>query len=173
MRKAETGGLKVRPISGKDLADVAAIYNQGIVDRVATFETRTRNAEDMRTWVNPDFPAVVSELRGQVVSVAASFPYSTRECYRGVAEFSVYVRREYRGMGLGRPTMLALISECRKKGIWKLVSRVFPENLASRRLLRSIGFREVGTYVKHARLDGNWKDTVIVEYLIEENLALS
>ena len=57
-------------------------------------------------------------------------------------------------------------AECEGCGIWKLLSRVFPENEASRRLLATVGFREVGTYRRHAKLDGAWRDTVIVERLI-------
>jgi phosphinothricin acetyltransferase len=74
-----------------------------------------------------------------------------------------------RGQGLGRVAMLALIDAARDAGLWKLVSRVFVENRASRALLKSIGFREVGIYEKHAQLDGVWRDAVIVERLIPEN----
>jgi L-amino acid N-acyltransferase YncA len=85
-----------------------------------------------------------------------------------VAEFSVYVARDARGTGAGRAAMEALVTECEGRRIWKLVSRVFPENEPSRKLLAKIGFREVGTYRRHAMLDGQWRDTVIVERLIGE-----
>jgi phosphinothricin acetyltransferase len=85
-----------------------------------------------------------------------------------VAEFSVYVARDARGTGAGRAAMDALVGECESRGIWKLLSRVFPENEASRRLLAKVGFREVGTYRRHGKLDGQWRDTVIVERLIGE-----
>jgi phosphinothricin acetyltransferase len=103
-----------------------------------------------------------------VVAFAASSTYRPREVYAGVAEFSVYVRREARGRGAGRAAMLGLIDAAETVGFWKLVSRVFPENAASRGLLRSLGFREVGTYRRHGRLEGAWKDTVIVELLLGE-----
>ena len=90
----------------------------------------------------------------------------TRECYRGIGEFSMYVRRDWRGRGVGDLLVAALISEAERLGLWKLLSRIFPFNEASRALCRKHGFREVGVYEKHARLDGRWLDVVIVERLI-------
>ncbi|MHB8397225.1 MAG: GNAT family N-acetyltransferase [Thermoplasmataceae archaeon] len=116
-------------------------------------------------------PVVVAESGGSIVSFAATFPYSNRECYSGIAEFSVYVKREMRGIGAGKAVMRLLIEESGRSGFHKLVSRVFPENRPSRSLLGSLGFREVGIYEKHARLDGKWRDAVIVEYLIRENIV--
>ena len=89
-----------------------------------------------------------------------------RPCYAGVAEFSVYTAREARGRGAGQLGMQALIAAAEAAGFWKLVSRVFLENAPSRKLLRSLGFREVGIYQKHAQLDGVWRDGVIVERLL-------
>lgn len=81
------------------------------------------------------------------------------------------MERNHRGRGAGRLALGALIEAAKAAGFWKLVSRVFPENAASRALLRSVGFREVGVYEKHARLDGRWRDVVIVERLIPANLT--
>ncbi|RMD78782.1 MAG: N-acetyltransferase family protein [Chloroflexi bacterium] len=154
-----------------DAEAIAAIYNQGIADRIATFETRPRTAEEVAGWFGDRFPIVVTIINDQIVAFAATFPYRTRECYAGIAEFSVYVEREWRGRGIGRLTMLALIEAATHAGFWKLLSRVFVENTASRAMLASVGFREVGIYEKHARLNGHWRDVVIVERLITENLS--
>jgi phosphinothricin acetyltransferase len=154
-----------------DAAAIAEIYNQGIEDRVATFETRPRSAEDVRAWFDGVHPIVVLEERGRIVAFASTSTYRPRDCYAGIAEFSVYVLREARGRGAGRLAMLALIEAAEAAGFWKLVSRVFTENVVSLRLLRALGFREVGVYEKHARLDGHWRDVVIVERLIPHNLA--
>jgi len=160
-----------RPATPADAAAIARIYNQGIEDRVGTFETRLRTAEDIRGWFDGAHPAVVVQDAGEVIAFASTSTYRPRECYAGIAEFSVYVAREQRGRGLGRLAMQALLAEAEAAGFWKLVSRVFVENAASRALLGSLGFREVGIYEKHGQLDGVWRDVVIVERLIEANLA--
>jgi L-amino acid N-acyltransferase YncA len=118
-------------------------------------------------WLEAGFPVVVVEHGGEVVAWASAPPYRDREVYAGVREFSVYVARAWRGKGLGRAAMEALIGECRQRGWWKLVSRIFPENEASRALCHALGFREVGVYRRHARLDGEWRDCVIVELLLD------
>jgi L-amino acid N-acyltransferase YncA len=163
--------MRARIATREDGEAIAAIYNQGIEDRVATFETRLRNSEDVRTWFDGTHPVVAVEHEGRLIAFASTSSYRPRECYAGIAEFSVYVAREARGRGAGRVAMEALVREAERAGLWKLVSRVFPENAASLRLLRSVGFRKVGTYQKHARLDGEWRDVVIVERLIPANLT--
>jgi phosphinothricin acetyltransferase len=113
---------------------------------------------------------VVVEDGSEVVAFGATFDYRPRECYAGIAETSVYVARASRGRGAGTLAVEALAAAAERAGFWKLVSRVFPENEASRRLLKGTGFREVGVYRKHAKLDGVWRDVIIVERLIPANL---
>lgn len=160
-----------RPASPDDAERIAQIYNEGIADRVGTFETRPRTAAEVRAWFDGLHPVVVVEHDGAVIAFASTSSYRARDCYAGIAEFSVYVARHARGLGAGRIAMRALIDAVRLTGIWKLVSRIFVENTASRRLMASVGFREVGIYEKHAQLDGQWRDVVIVELLIPENLT--
>jgi len=162
--------MHARQARPDDAAAIARIYNQGITDRVATFETRLRSAEDIVGWFDGAHPIVVVEEDGDVIAFAATSAYRSRECYAGIAEASLYVERDARRRGAGRMAMEALMKAAAQAGYWKLVSRVFPENQASRGLIRSMGFREVGTYEKHGRLDGVWRDVVIVEYLIPANL---
>jgi L-amino acid N-acyltransferase YncA len=160
---------RARPATPYDAEAIARIYNEGIADRVGTFETRLRSAEDVRGWFDGHPVVVVVEGDDTIVAFASTSQYRARECYAGIAEFSVYVARNARGRGAGRLAMQAILDAARAAGYWKLVSRVFPENAASRTLLRTLGFREVGTYEKHARLDGHWRDVVIVEKLVPEN----
>lgn len=162
--------LAARPASPDDAERLAQIYNEGIEDRVGTFETRLRTADDVRAWFDGRHPIVAVEDDGTVIAFASTSTYRARECYAGIAEFSVYVARDSRGRGAGAVAMRALIDAAAAAGIWKLVSRVFVENAASRKLLASMGFREVGIYEKHAKLDGAWRDVVIVERLIPANL---
>jgi phosphinothricin acetyltransferase len=163
--------MHARPATPADAAAIAVIYNQGIEDRVATFETRPRSAEDITAWFDDVHPVVVVEEAGRVLGFAATSTYRPRGCYAGVAEFSVYVAREARGRGIGRRALDALLAAAEAKGFWKLVSRVFTDNAASRALLRAAGFREVGVYEKHGRLNGVWRDVIIVERLLPANLT--
>ena len=161
--------LAARPASPDDAPIIAQIYNEGIADRVGTFETRPRTAQDVTAWFDGKHPIIVVEGDGEIVAFASTSSYRNREAYAGIAEFSVYVTRHARGKGVGAVAMRALIDAVKPAGIWKLVSRIFVENDASRRLMASMGFREVGIYEKHAKLDGQWRDVVIVERLIREN----
>ena len=159
--------MRTRIAHSADAAVIARIYNEGIDDGIATFETRRRTPDDVRRWFGGRFPIVVVENgNGEVVAFASTSEYRPRECYAGVAEFSVYVARSARRLGAGRLAMQRLIEEARTAGFWKLVSRVFVENEASRALLRDVGFREVGVYQRHGRLGDTWRDTVIVERLL-------
>ena len=162
--------LRTRAAVPDDAEAIARIYNEGIEDRVATFETRPRSAEDVGGWFEGVHPIVVGEDGRRVLAFASTSTYRPRDCYAGIAEFSVYVAREARGRGAGRAVMEVLIAESERAGFWKLVSRVFPQNTASLRLLKSLGFREVGRYEKHAKLDGAWLDVVIVEKLLPANV---
>jgi phosphinothricin acetyltransferase len=161
----------IREATERDAADIARIYNQGIDERGATFETSLRTSVDILTRLAEAdrFPLLVIEDGGAVLGWASLSPYRPRACYAGIAEFSIYLDRDARGRGLGRRLLTALIDAARARGFWKLVSRIFPFNTASRALCRTCGFREVGVYEKHGCLDGRWMDVVIVERLIPEN----
>jgi len=158
--------MHARQATPEDAADIARIYNQGIADRTATFETRPRTESDIRAWFDGAHPVLVVEEQGAVVAFAATFAYRPRACYAGIAETSVYVDRAFRRHGAGRMALEALIAAAAAAGFRKLVSRIFLENTASRRLVASLGFREVGIYEKHGQLDGVWRDVAIVEKLI-------
>jgi phosphinothricin acetyltransferase len=160
--------MRARSATLADTQAIARIYNEGIEDRVATFETRPRSAADVAAWLDGVHPVVVVEHGGDVVAFAATSAYRPRDCYAGIAEFSVYVARSARRRGAGRVAMEALLDAAEAAGFWKLLSRVIVENHASRALLRALGFREVGVYERHAKLDGAWRDTVIVEKLLGE-----
>lgn len=158
--------VTIRRAMARDAGPVADIYNQGIDERIATFETRHRSAAEVAAWWEGRYPVVVAETSGRVVGFASTSPYRPRECYAGIAEFSVYVAADARGRGTGRALLDALVREAAAAGFWKLVSRIFVENAASRRAAAAAGFREVGIYARHAQLDGRWRDVVIVERLL-------
>ena len=167
----EAATTLVRPACIGDAASIAAIYNEGIRGRTSTFETRERTASDIEGWFASDrYPILTAERDGEVVGWIAASGYRPRECYAGIAEFSVYVRATERGRRVGDALMREFLPALERAGFWKVLSRIFPENEGSRALCRRHGFREVGTYERHARLDGAWKDVVIVERLVGEAL---
>ena len=163
--------MNTRIATLNDVTAITAIYNQGIEDRNATFETRLRSVEEVKTWFGGVHPIIVVEDEQDVIAFASTSSYRSRECYAGIAECSVYVRRDMRRRGAGRLAAEAIIHATEEAGFWKLVSRVFVDNKASRALLRTLNFREVGVYYKHAKLDDVWRDVVIVERLLPTNFV--
>lgn len=165
-RPAVNSVVTARVATLEDAEAIARIYNEGIQDRIATFETRRRTVDDVRSWFDGVHPIIVVEDGQQVIAFGATSTYRPRQCYAGIAETSLYVARSHRRQGAGRIALRALIDAAAQAGFWKLLSRIFPENTASRALVRELGFREVGIYEKHGQLDGQWRDVVIVERLI-------
>ena len=158
-----------RAATADDAAAIARIYNQGIEDGAATFETRARTADEIAANLlgrATRHPTLVA-LRGEVVvGWASASRYRERACYDDVAEFSIYVERDARSSGIGAVLLEALCVVCEKRGFTKLLSRIFPENQGSRRLCAKLGFEEVGVYRRHGKLRGAWRDCVIVERLL-------
>jgi phosphinothricin acetyltransferase len=165
--------LSTRLATPEDAAAIAAIYNEGIADRIATFETEPRAAAQITTQLvdkGDRFPTIVAEHDGRVVAWAGAGPYRARPAYAGVAEHSVYVARSARGKGAGRVVLDALCRAYAERGFWKIVSRIFPENAASLALHERCGFRVVGIYKRHGKLEGEWRDCVIVERLLDQDV---
>jgi L-amino acid N-acyltransferase YncA len=152
----------VRPLHPDDYPAVAAVFAEGIATGQATFETQVPSWE---TWDAAHLPdhRFVAELDGDVVGWVAVLPYSRRAVYRGVGEESVYVAERARGRGVGRALLEAVIASARDGGLWTLQAGVFPDNTASLGLHRRLGFREVGVRERIGRLDGVWRDVVVLE----------
>ena len=156
--------MRARLATSADAASIARIYNQGIEERTATFETALRSEDDVLAWFDGAHPVVVVvDHDDLVIAFARASEYSPRECYRGVFDFAMYTERGHRRRGAGALAVRELVTQARAAGAWKLVSRIFVENEGSRTLLAGLGFREVGTYYRHAKLDGRWLDVTIVE----------
>jgi L-amino acid N-acyltransferase YncA len=174
MEKTGMGEIHIRYATLDDAAAIADIYTQGILERIATFESEPRTEEDIRKKLESDsdrHPTIVAEIDGKVVGWASISLYRPRECYAGIGEFSFYIDRDCRGKGVGQTILKALIDEAERLGYWKLLSRVFTFNHASLNACKKQGFREVGVYEKHAKLDGKWLDVVIIERMIPANLS--
>jgi len=160
--------LVIRPATAADRASVAAIYNDGIEDRLATFETRQRTPDEVAAWLEDELPFLVATDGATVVGFARVSPYSDRCVYEGVGEHAVYVARAARGGGIGRRLLDAVSAEAERAGLYKLTSRIFTDNGPSRAAHLAAGFEEVGIQRRHGRLDGRWKDCVLVERLLGE-----
>jgi L-amino acid N-acyltransferase YncA len=156
----------VRAARADDAAAVAAIYNAGIRERSSTFETREREPEEIAARIASDAMFLVAEANGVVGGFAATSPYSEREAYAGVAECSVYVDPELRGRGIGTELLEGLAAEAERAGLHKLLGKLFASNEPSIRLVARCGFRVVGTHERHGRLDGEWRDVILVERVL-------
>ena len=159
--------VSLRPALRSDADAIRAIYNEGIASRQATFETRPRAIGDVLAWFDDGLPFVVAvDGDGRVLGWAKVGAYSDRCVYEGVGEHGVYVARSAQGRGVGRLLLEAVAAEAERTGFYKLTSRVFTTNAASLAAHRAAGFYEVGVQARHGRLDGEWKDCVLVERLL-------
>ncbi|MDX6620639.1 MAG: hypothetical protein QOK36_3025 [Gaiellales bacterium] len=158
--------VSIRPAERADAAAVCAIYNAGIAERQATFETAYRTLDDVFAWFDPALPFLVADGADGVVGWARVSAYSDRCVYEGVGEHGVYVSPAARGQQVGRRLLEALAAAAEQAGYYKLTSRVFTTNEASLAVHRAAGFFEVGVQPRHGRLDGEWKDCVLVERLL-------
>jgi L-amino acid N-acyltransferase YncA len=156
----------IRPARPDDAAAIAAIYNQGITGRLATYRTEAVGEEDVRPWLDGRGPLLVLVEDGDVVAWAKVDEYSDFPPYADVGEFAIYVADAAQGYGLGRELLEALCVAAERDGRYKLVGKVFAHNEASRALCRACGFREVGVHRRHGTLDGVWRDVVVVERLL-------
>ena len=152
----------IRTLKQSDAAVVLDIYQQGLDGGEASFET---SAPVWPVWDKKyhPFSRLIREQDGQVQGWAALAPVSARECYRGVAEVSVYVASKHLGKGVGQDLMAALVETSEDNGIWSLYSSIFAENKATLRLHLRHGFREVGVRERIAQQDGRWRNTMILE----------
>jgi L-amino acid N-acyltransferase YncA len=145
---------------------VAAIYNEGIAERDATFETRPRSKAEVAGWMVGPLPVLVAEVDGRVVGFAKIGSYSERAVYAGIGEHGVYVAGDARRLGVGRALLGALAGAGAQAGLYKLTSRIFSTNTASIALHEAAGFTIVGVQRRHGRLEGAWRDCVLVELLL-------
>ncbi|WP_051217435.1 arsinothricin resistance N-acetyltransferase ArsN1 family A [Paenibacillus assamensis] len=168
--------IEIRRARIDDAAALNDIYNYNVVhERNSTFESNPKTLESRVKWIEESgehYPILVCVSENVILGSAYVSPYrETRECYKGIGEFSIYIHKDYRGKGIGKQLLGALIKECEKLHYWKLLSRIFDFNAGSRQLCRSLGFREVGVYEKHSQLDGKWLNVVIVEKLFSSNMT--
>ena len=163
---ARLSQVRIRQARPDDAARVAEIFNQGVEDRVATFETGPATTEDASRWIAEGLVLVAAGDEG-VAAWAKAGPYCDRHhYYDGVREATLYVAREARRRGLGHELLGALAYAARQAGAHKLVGKIFTSNELSIALVKRLGWREVGIHLRHGALDGEWKDVLVVETLL-------
>jgi phosphinothricin acetyltransferase len=145
-----------------DWEQVRSIYLQGIHTGNVTFETEAPAWEKWNADHLPE-PRLVARSGSQILGWAALSPVSSRPVYAGVEEVSIYVGENSRGQGIGRALLEALIAASTQRGIWTLQAGVFPENAASLRLVKSAGFRQVGRRERLGKMQGAWRDVLLLE----------
>lgn len=160
--------VTTRPARAADAAAIAAIHNQGIEERIATFETDPRTPQSVSERISEGELIVVAERGGELAGFASVSPYSTRAIYSTVGEVSVYVERAARGAGVGSALIETVAAAAAERGLHKVVGRLFTTNRASIAMFRRNGFREVGVHERHSRLDGEWRDVLLIERLVGE-----
>jgi L-amino acid N-acyltransferase YncA len=163
---SERPPLSIRRAVSADADRVAEIFNQGVEDRVATFETRLAQPGDAARWIESDL-VVVGERDGVLVGWAKAGPYAdSHHYYDGVREATLYVERAARRTGAGRRLLEALADAAAEDGAHKLVGKIFTSNEPSIAMVGGLGWREVGVHQRHGMLDGEWKDVLVVEKLL-------
>jgi L-amino acid N-acyltransferase YncA len=161
--------VTIRDAVSGDAAVIATIYNQGIVDRIATLETEERTPEERQQWLSvrgPRCPVLVAEVDSTVVGWGSLNQFNPRKAYQFVADFSVYIERDWRGKGVGSALLRTLITRAEQLGYHKMVLSAFPWNAGGMALYEKHGFRTVGIYKEQGLLDGKWVDTIIMERLL-------
>lgn len=163
-------GFKTRLAAVGDLESILNIYNQGIEDRIATLEEEQKDIEYMREWLNNHtgrFSVIVAEQDDEVIGWASLNPYSNRCAYAGVADLSIYIRRDYRGKGVGSVLLNEIEQAAIKNDFNKIVLFTFPFNNLGQGLYRKKGYREVGVFKNQGKLDGRFVDVMIMEKVFE------
>lgn len=158
--------LIIRPAATGDAGRIGEIYDEGVAEGNATFATGPHTADERRAWLaarGDRAPVFCAERGGDVIAWSALAPFSRRPWFDGVAEYTVYVSRAARGTGVGRAMLRHLVAAAPGFGYWKLVGVIMAENAAGLALAQRSGFRMVGTYRGHGRLDGAWRDVSMVE----------
>ncbi len=146
---------------------MAEIYNAGIAERIATFETRTKSAGELAEVIEAGALVLVAERGGGVVAFVKIGPYDdASHYYSGIGEATMYVDPGARRSGVGRALMEAVAEAAEERGYYKLVGKIFTSNLPSIALVKACGWSEVGVHRRHGRLDGEWKDVMVVERLL-------
>lgn len=158
--------IRIRQASEHDLDSILNIYNQGIEDRIATLEENTKDIGYLKEWFNSHndrYAVIIAEKENEIVGWTSLNPYSNRCAYAGVADLSIYIRRDHRGKGVGSLLLKEIERTAIQNGFDKIVLFTFPFNNLGQSLYKKSGYREVGIFKNQGKLDGRFVDVLIME----------
>ena len=155
--------MKLRELTYQDWQQVKEIYEQGIATGNATFQAAAPSWEEWDGSHVQNSRIVATDDENNILGWAALSPVSGRCVYAGVGEVSVYVSQNARGRGVGKALLKELILQSEKNGFWTLTAGIFPENEASMQIHKQAGFKVLGIREKIGKMDGRWRDTVLLE----------
>ncbi|WP_026693849.1 arsinothricin resistance N-acetyltransferase ArsN1 family A [Peribacillus kribbensis] len=161
--------LTIRLASLGDSEKILEIYNEGIIDRIATLETETKDYPYMLDWFNKHqgrYKAIVAQNDGEIVGWASLNVYNARAAYKGVADLSVYIKRGYRGKGIGGRLITSIEDLAQENEFHKIILSTFPFNELGQGLYKKKGYRIVGVYENQGILDGHYVDVMAMEKLL-------
>jgi L-amino acid N-acyltransferase YncA len=164
--------ITTRSANAADLEAIRTIYNQGIEDRIATLDTEAKSPEDIAAWWSQHddrYAVIVATRQDAIVGWASLNRFSHRCAHDAIADLSVYVARSQRGQSIGKILLSDL--ERRARGSFhKIVLHALNGNVAGKHLYAGLGFREVGVFREHGRLDGTFVDVVAMEKLLSPSV---
>ena len=169
LRVHSFGSRTIRQAADGDLEAIAAIYNEGIEDRVATLDTQPKSRDEIADWWRHHgdrYAVLVVTENGNLLGWASLNRFSARCAHAEIADVSVYVKREFRGRGVGFALLSGLAHEAAASGFRKLVLHALDDNEHGKRLYFKAGFREVGVFREHGQIDGRYVDVVAMERIL-------
>ena len=159
----------IRKATEQDIESIRVIYNQGIEDRIATWETTIKDMAYMKDWFENHggrYTVIVAEYEGLVIGWGSLNPYNIRCTYEGVDDVSLYIFRGFRGKGIGTKILTKLERFAKENAFHKIVLSAFSFNSLGQYLYRKKGYREVGVFKEHGILDGKFVDVIVMEKLL-------
>lgn len=161
--------VMIREATNADLDPIRVIYNQGIMDRIATLEMETKDQAYMKEWFDKHqgrYKVIVADYEGEIVGWGSLNQYNNRCAYDGVADLSIYIARDFRGKGIGGRLLASLESTAKENQFHKIILFTFAFNELGQGLYRKMGYREVGVFQNQGILDGEYVDVLAMEKLL-------
>ena len=162
--------LKIRPAELKDLPAITEIYNEAILHTTATFDTQTKTVEEQQPWFDKHgdkYPIIVALESEKIIGWASMSQWSDRCAYAATAEASLYVKEGYRGEGVGRQLSVAILQAAREAGLHTAILRIAGDNAVSKKLAKSLGFKNIGVMKEVGNKFGNLLDVYLMQIIFD------